>query len=73
MERFKIEVSKDAKDWIERFQGNTNDIERERVVIQQVIAFVIDSWINEGLADLEAKEMLTTLRNADCIINSLGE
>lgn len=72
MNKVQIEVSENAKGWIERFQYK-DDANKERVTIQRIISYVIDNWVGEFISDTEAKDMLTTLNNADNIIKSLGE
>lgn len=72
MERINVEVSQQAKDWIERFQYCKEDTNRERAAVQKIATSIIDNWISDNLTDSEAKDFLTTLRNADSIIESLG-
>ena len=72
MNKVKIEVSKGAAGWIERFQYK-NDADKERIAIQRIISYVIVNWVGEFISDTEAKDMLITLSNADNIIKSLGE
>ena len=49
------------------------DANKERTAIQRIISYVIDNWVGEFISDTEAKDMLTTLNNADNLIKSLGE
>lgn len=72
MNKIKVEVSESAKSWIDRFQYK-DDANKERAAIQRIISYVIDNWVGEFISDTEAKDMLTTLNNADNIIKSLGE
>lgn len=72
MSKIKVEVSESAKSWIDRFQYK-DDANKERAAIQRIISYVIDNWVDEFISDTEAKDMLTTLNNADNIIKSLGE
>lgn len=72
MSKIKVEVSESAKSWIDRFQYK-DDANKERAAIQRIISYVIDNWVGEFISDTEAKDMLTTLNNADNIIKSLGE
>ena len=68
----KVEISESAKGWIDRFQCK-DDANKERAAIQRIISYVIDNWVGEFISDADAKDMLTTLNNADSIIESLGE
>lgn len=68
----KVEISESAKGWIDRFQCK-DDANKERAAIQRIISYVIDNWVGEFISDADAKDMLTTLNNADSIIKSLGE
>lgn len=70
MSKIKVEVSESAKSWIDRFQYK-DDANKERAAIQRIISYVIDNWVGEFISDTEAKDMLTTLNNADNIIKSL--
>lgn len=72
MSKIKVEVSESAKSWIDRFQYK-DGANKERAAIQRIISYVIDNWVGEFISDTEAKDMLTTLNNADNIIKSLGE
>ena len=72
MSKIKVEVSESAKGWIERFQYE-DDANKERTAIQRIISYVIDNWVGEFISNTEAKDMLTTLNNADNLIKSLGE
>lgn len=72
MNKVKVEVTGSAKDWIDRFQDKRS-VGTERAAIQRIISYVIDNWVGEFISDTEAKDMLTTLNNADNIIKSLGE
>lgn len=68
----KVEISENAKGWIDRFQCK-DDANKERAAIQRIISYVIDNWVGEFISDADAKDMLTTLNNANSIIKSLGE
>ena len=72
MSKVNIEVSESTKSWIDRFQYK-DDVNKERAAIQRIISYVIDNWVGEFISDTEAKDMLTTLNNAEDIIKSLGE
>ena len=69
MSKIKVEVSESAKGC---FQYE-DDANKERTAIQRIISYVIDNWVGEFISDTEAKDMLTTLNNADNLIKSLGE
>ena len=72
MNKVQIEVSENAKGWIDRFRCE-EDAEAEIQAIHSVMSYIIDDWLGGHISDPEAKSMLATLSNANNIIKSLGE
>lgn len=72
MNKVKVYVSENAKTWIERFQEE-DSTNIEIAAIQRVVSYVINNWVDGLCTDVEAKDILTTLNNVECIIKSLGE
>lgn len=72
MSKVQIEVSENAKGWIDRFRCE-EDAEAEINAIHSIMSYLIDDWLGGFISDPEAKSMLATLNNAESIIKSLGE
>lgn len=72
MSKVQIEVSENAKGWIDRFRCE-EDAEAEIKAIHSVMSHFINDWLGGFISDIEAKSMLATLNNAESIIKSLGE
>lgn len=72
MSKVQIEVSDNAKGWIDRFRCE-EDAEAEINSIHSVMSYIIDDWLGGFISDTEAKSMLATLNNAESIIKALGE
>lgn len=72
MNKVKVEVSENAKGWIDRFQCKS-DLDLEISYIREIMSHVLDGWFDESVSDEKAKSMLNTLYNTEIIIKSLGE
>ena len=72
MNKVKIEVSKGAAGWIERFQCKS-DLDLEISSVRDIMFHVLDVWFDDAISDEKAKDMLNTLYNVETIIKSLGE
>lgn len=72
MSKVQIEVSENAKGWIDRFQCKS-DLDLEISSIRDLMFHVLDMWFDDTISDEKAKGMLNTLYNAETIIEALGE
>lgn len=72
MSKVNIEVSENAKGWINRFRSKS-DLDLEISYMRDIVFHVLDAWFDDTISDEKAKSMLNTLYNAESIIKSLGE
>lgn len=72
MSKVNIEVSENAKGWINRFRSKS-DLDLEISYMRDIVFHALDTWFDDTISDEKAKSMLNTLYNAESIIKSLGE